>query len=709
VAAGSVLWQGTSYYLHGANVPWFNWGCDFGCGASSGVSNATVNSALDARFAQAQAAGMHAIRWWTFEGNAWQIRTDASGTPTSVDPAVYADFDAALALAAKYDLYFDFVLFNSPTAVQTGWVTDPTKRAALTGALAPLFAHYRANPRVLSWEIFNEPEWDIWGGKIDQASVQATVSAVASAVHGNSNAYVTVGSAMLDGVPMWKGQGLDYYQAHWYDYMSSGDWCAVCTDYPTLVTKYGLDRPLVIGEMYAGNDTAGRFTTFFQRGYAGAWAWSLFPNQTSDRLAVDLTQATTFAAAKGSRIGPRAGSQTVPFPTVPPTAVPTLSPTSAQTAAPTTAPVLTAPHNPTPPIATSAPVPGGAQGGTANTVPVATIDPNPAHSMPSAQPANVPAAARAGGAAPAAAQSAPSAPQVISGRVAPNALAFHATWSDQSAYPALQPGQVQQVTMRFRNTGTSAWVKGVVGEQANLGVYGNDTPYVYRTADDFFRAMATDPAAGMSFDNGAITRALNSAQELWTLLAQNWPTADRAAIQTEDVVKPGQIGTFTFKVRAPAAPGVYLLRLRPVIDGTVWMEDQGAFIIVTSLADYHSHWESQSAYPTVRVGTVSAPITVRYRNTGSLSWVKGVTGQQVNLGVTGEDKAWSASASAWPTADRVAVQSESSVLPGQAATFTFRVFAPSTPGTYTLRLRPVVDGTMWLEDEGVFIQITVLP
>jgi hypothetical protein len=111
----------------------------------------------------------------------------------------------------------------------------------------------------------------------------------------------------------------------------------------------------------------------------------------------------------------------------------------------------------------------------------------------------------------------------------------------------------------------------------------------------------------------------------------------------------------------------------------------------------------------VRVGTVSAPITVRYRNTGSLSWVKGVTGQQVNLGVTGEDKAWSASASAWPTADRVAVQSESSVLPGQAATFTFRVFAPSTPGTYTLRLRPVVDGTMWLEDEGVFIQITVLP
>jgi hypothetical protein len=34
-------------------------------------------------------------------------------------------------------------------------------------------------------------------------------------------------------------------------------------------------------------------------------------------------------------------------------------------------------------------------------------------------------------------------------------------------------------------------------------------------------------------------------------------------------------------VRAPSTPGVYAINLRPVIDGVVWMEDQGVFLIVT--------------------------------------------------------------------------------------------------------------------------------
>jgi hypothetical protein len=29
------------------------------------------------------------------------------------------------------------------------------------------------------------------------------------------------------------------------------------------------------------------------------------------------------------------------------------------------------------------------------------------------------------------------------------------------------------------------------------------------------------------------------------------------------------------------APGSYLLRLRPVIDGVTWMEDQGVYVVVS--------------------------------------------------------------------------------------------------------------------------------
>lgn len=60
-----------------------------------------------------------------------------------------------------------------------------------------------------------------------QALVQATVKSIADAVHAYSTAYVTVGSAMLDGLPMWVGLGLDYYEAHWYDYMNSGNYDAM--------------------------------------------------------------------------------------------------------------------------------------------------------------------------------------------------------------------------------------------------------------------------------------------------------------------------------------------------------------------------------------------------------------------------------------------------------------------------------------------------
>jgi hypothetical protein len=300
---------GESWYLHGANVPWVHWGCDFGCNANGGVSSASSQTVLADGFSQATAGGMHTIRWWVFPGDPWQIARDGAGRPTGVNPSVYADFDAALRLAETHDLYFDFVLFSSPTSLPAPWLTDPAQRASLAAALAPLFARYGDNPRVLAWEVFNEPEFDIWSGKVAQAPVQATVKAIAESVHANSTAYVTVGSAHLDGLSMWVGQGLDFYQAHWYDYMSSDGWCARCTDYATVQARFGLDGPLVIGEIFAASDTDAlqRFEDFYAKGYAGAWPWSLLPNQTADRMTTDLAAAQIFAS-RHADLGPRAAT-----------------------------------------------------------------------------------------------------------------------------------------------------------------------------------------------------------------------------------------------------------------------------------------------------------------------------------------------------------------------------------------------------------------
>ena len=159
----------------------------------------------------------------------------------------------------------------------------------------------------MTWEVFNEPEFDVWEKRSKEEAVKATIKEIADAVHANSHAYVTVGGAMLDGLPMMKGLGLDYYQAHWYDYMSSGDWCALCQTYEDVRKRWSLDAPLVIGELYLSAELENphlRVEDFYTKGYAGAWPWSIFPDATQDKLAIDWNSMRIFAG-RHPDLGPR--------------------------------------------------------------------------------------------------------------------------------------------------------------------------------------------------------------------------------------------------------------------------------------------------------------------------------------------------------------------------------------------------------------------
>jgi hypothetical protein len=298
-APGQVPSVTDARYFAGVNVPWFNWGCDFGCGEQNGVRSPAVNAALKEGFGRLKAAGVHTVRWWTFEGDPAQIIRDSSGAPTGLNPAVYADFEAALALAEQYDLAYVFVLFSAPTALPSPWLTDPGQRQKLASALAPLFERYKNHPRILAWEFINEPEYDIWGNKVSKEAVQATVKLLASTVKANSSTLTTVGAATVEGVPMWSGLGLDFHSPHWYDQMDSGVMCARCTDVPTLRSTWITDGlPIVLGEFYGGPDVDSlqRLNDFRSKGYAGAWTWSLFFDKTMDRKRTDLAALTTFVS-----------------------------------------------------------------------------------------------------------------------------------------------------------------------------------------------------------------------------------------------------------------------------------------------------------------------------------------------------------------------------------------------------------------------------
>jgi len=248
---------------------------------------------------------------------------------------------------------------------------------------------------------------------------------------------------------------------------------------------------------------------------------------------------------------------------------------------------------------------------------------------------------------------------------------LHSAWVSQTSLPAMQPASTSQATLLFRNTGTKTWTKGVAGSQVALGVNGDSASF---------------STLGMNV---------------------GWPSANRVAVQNEGSVGPGAVASFTFALKAPLGAGTVRIPLRPVIDGLAWLEDQGVFLPVTTVVDYHSRWVSQSAYPTLRVGQTSGQLSISFSNAGSMSWTRGTLGQEARLAVNQDNAQWAALGVNWLSANRVAAQTEATVNPGGVATFTFQVRAPSTPGLYAIHLRPVIDAVTWMEDQGVFLYITV--
>jgi hypothetical protein len=144
-----------------------------------------------------------------------------------------------------------------------------------------------------------------------------------------------------------------------------------------------------------------------------------------------------------------------------------------------------------------------------------------------------------------------------------------------------------------------------------------------------------------------------------------------------------------------------------------WLTEEWSFttagasaIAPTPPTDFRSRWVTQSAWPTIAVGQETT-MSVTFRNAGATTWTKG-TAHEARLGTSGDDRTFATLGMSvgWPIPDRPAVQDAASVPTGASTTFTFRVRGVR-PGTYSLHLRPVVDGITWMEDEGVYMVVVV--
>lgn len=255
----------------------------------------------------------------------------------------------------------------------------------------------------------------------------------------------------------------------------------------------------------------------------------------------------------------------------------------------------------------------------------------------------------------------------------------------QTANPTLAPGAANQFTVTVRNSGTATWTSDVVHLATN------------RTQDHI----------------PVFTRESNDGS------ASGWLSANRIALQ-ETTVAPGELGHFVFWLRNDGvAPGVYREYFRVVADGITWMEDLGIYFDVTAtpLADaYHYKFIGQNASPSSALVNFATADAIQFQleveNTGSKAWAR----EQVNLatdraadrvpGFTRESN--NGSPSGWLKANRVVMQ-ETSVAPGEHAHFVFWMRNDgNVAGTYKEYFRLVAENITWMEDYGIYWQMTVL-
>jgi glucose/arabinose dehydrogenase len=332
-----------------------------------------------------------------------------------------------------------------------------------------------------------------------------------------------------------------------------------------------------------------------------------------------------------------------------------------------------------------------------------------------------------------------------------------AQFVSQSVPAVMQPGQEVQVSIRFRNSGTTTWDGGTFlgswnphdnfvwgRNRAALGasvapgqehtvtftVTAPPTPgqynFQWRIVQEFVEwfgaaspnvvVLVPQPGNAAQFVSQSVPAVMNAGQTYavsvrfrnvgtttWaagTHRLGSWNPRDNSAwglnrVLLASPVPAGQERTVTFTVRAPPTPGFYNFQWRLVHEFVEWFGPASPNVVVrVQIPGNYAQIVSQSV-PAVMDAGQSYAVSIRLRNGGGTTW-----GGNHRLGSWNPNDNFT-----WGT-NRVALGTN--VAPGQERTVAWVVTAPATPGQYDFQWRMVQEFVEWFgqASQNVAVQVT---